>query len=143
MERIKVTLPGHFPFSTNIPIRITDLNYGNHVGNDTFLSLIHEARMQFFLHYGYTELQFAGVGLIMADVAIEFKREVLYGDTVTIHVAAAGFDKPGFDVFYKLMVTKEEIETLVGKAKTGMICYDYELKKKVPIPAEALNKLQQ
>ena len=79
----------------------------------------------------------------MADVAIEFKREVLYGDTVTIHVVAADFDKLGFDVFYKLMVTKEENETLVGKAKTGMICYDYELKKKVPIPAEALNKLQQ
>lgn len=142
MERIKITLPEAFSFSTSIPIRITDLNYGNHLGNDTFLSLIHEARMQFFGRHGYTELQFAGVGLIMADVAIEFKKEVLYGDTISIYVSAEGFDKLGFDIFYKMMVVKDGIEVLVGKAKTGMICYDYHLKKKVPIPAEALARLQ-
>jgi len=35
MARIKILLPEHFSFSCSIPIRITDLNYGNHVGNDT------------------------------------------------------------------------------------------------------------
>lgn len=142
MERIKISLPEHFSFSTSIPIRITDINYGNHVGNDTFLSLIHEARMQFFMQHGYTELQFAGTGLIMADVAIEFKQEILYGDTVTIYVTAGNFDKLGFDIFYKMMVEKNGVAVLAGKAKTGMLCYDYLLKKKVPIPTDALIKLQ-
>jgi acyl-CoA thioester hydrolase len=141
MERIKILLPETFSFSTTIPIRITDINYGNHVGNDTFLSLIHEARMQFFGQYGYTELQFAGAGLIMADVAIEFKQEVLYGDAVTIYVTANGFDKLGFDIFYKIIVVKNGLEVLAGKAKTGMICFDYALKKKVAIPQEALEKM--
>lgn len=141
MERIKILLPETFSFSTTIPVRITDINYGNHLGNDTFLSLIHEARMQFFGQYGYTELQFAGVGLIMADVAIEFKQEVLYGDAVTIFVTANGFDKLGFDIFYKIIVAKNGIEVLAGKAKTGMICFDYALKKKVAIPQEALEKM--
>ncbi len=141
MERIKILLPETFYFSTTIPVRITDINYGNHLGNDTFLSLIHEARMQFFGQYGYTELQFAGVGLIMADVAIEFKQEVLYGDAVTIYVTANGFDKLGFDIFYKIIVAKNGIEVLAGKAKTGMICFDYALKKKVAIPQEALEKM--
>jgi len=141
MERIKISLPDHFSFSTLIPIRITDINYGNHVGNDTFLSLIHEARMQFLGQHNYTELQFAGVGLIMADVAIEFKRELVYGDTVKVHVTATAFDKLGFDIFYKITVEKDGIETIAGKAKTGMICYDYTLKKKVNIPEEALEKL--
>ena len=141
MERIKILIPESFSFSTIIPVRITDINYGNHLGNDSFLSLIHEARMQFFKQYGYTELQFAGVGLIMADVAIEFKHEVLYGNAVTIYVTANGFDKLGFDIFYKIIVVKNGQEILAGKAKTGMICFDYTLKKKVAIPQKVLDKM--
>ena len=141
MERIKINLPENFSFTTSISIRITDLNYGGHVGNDSFLSLIHEARQQFLNHYGYTELDFAGVGLIMADVAIEYKRELNYGDIVIISVAANGFDKLGFDLFYKLEVKNDQNTVSASKAKTGMICFDYNLKKKVSVPEEAIKKL--
>ena len=54
MERIKISLPESFKFSTIMKIRITDLNYGGHVGNDSFLSLIHEARQQFLNHFNYS-----------------------------------------------------------------------------------------
>ena len=53
MARIKLTLPERFLFSASIPVRITDLNYGAHVGNDTILSLMHEARVQFLRLFGY------------------------------------------------------------------------------------------
>lgn len=141
MERIKLNLPATFPFTTVISIRITDLNYGGHVGNDTFLSLIHEARQQFLLHFGFTELNIDGVGVIMADVAIEFRKELFYGDEVHISVAATGFDKLGFDLFYLLQTKNKEAYLVAGKAKTGMICYDYVLKKKVPVPAIFIKKL--
>jgi acyl-CoA thioesterase FadM len=72
MARIKIHLPDKFPFSVSIPIRITDINYGGHVGNDTVLSLIHEARVQFLQHHGYKELEIEDIGLIMSDVGIEF-----------------------------------------------------------------------
>ncbi len=141
MERVKINLPDQFPFSTTINIRITDLNYGGHVGNDSFLSLIHEARQQFLKFHGYTELAFAGVGLIMADAVIEFKKEMHYGNTVKISVAANGFDKLGFDIFYLLEIVHPEKNIVAGKAKTGMMCYDYTSKKKCGIPDEALTKL--
>jgi YbgC/YbaW family acyl-CoA thioester hydrolase len=141
MERIKVSLPESFQFSTVLKIRITDLNYGGHVGNDSFLSLIHEARQQFLYKYGYEELKFAGVGLIMIDSALEYKRELNYGEEVKISVQAEGFDRVGFDFYYLLEVKNEDEWVLAGKAKTGMLCYDYALKKKVAVPAEALEKL--
>jgi len=141
MERIKINLPENFSFTTSISIRITDLNYGGHVGNDSFLSLIHEARQQFLKQHGFSELDFAGAGLIMADVAIEYKKELSYGDIVIISVAANGFDKLGFDLFYKLEVKDDQNSILAGKAKTGMICFDYNLKKKVSVPEEAIQKL--
>lgn len=142
MNRIKIALPERFPFSTIITIRITDLNYGGHVGNDSFLSLIHEARQQYLRSYGYEELSIGGAGLIMADVAIEFKKELSYGDQVKISVAAEGFDKLGFDLLYKLELIKGEESLLAGKAKTGMICFDYATKIKMAVPEEVVLKLQ-
>lgn len=142
MERIKVSLPEHFNFSTEIPIRITDINYGNHVGNDTFLSLVHEARMQFLKQWGYSELDFGGASLIMADAAIEFKHELMYGDIVKAYVMATGFDRIGFDVYYKFTIIKNGSEILVAKAKTGMMCFDYNAKKKMSVPQQVINQLQ-
>jgi acyl-CoA thioester hydrolase len=141
MNRIKIDLPENFTFSTTITIRVTDLNYGGHVGNDSFLSLIHEARQQFLISHGYKELEIAGIGLIMADVAIEFKKELNYGDNVKISVAANGFDKLGFDLFYRMEIINETETTLAGKAKTGMLCFDYGVKKIVAVPSEVKEKL--
>jgi len=137
MARIKIELPNHFQFSTKIPIRITDLNYGGHVGNDTILTLIHEARVQFLKNYDYEELNFEGVSLIMSDAAIEFKAELFYGDVINALVAVNNFSRAGFDVFYKLM----KDEKIIALAKTGMICYNYEAKKVVTVPEKAMQKL--
>lgn len=137
MTRIRIELPKQFSFSTKIPIRITDLNYGGHVGNDTVLTLIHEARVQFLKHFGYEELNIEGVSLIMSDAVIEFKNELFYGDTITAFVAANNFSRVGFDLFYKL--TRNE--TNIAFAKTGMICYNYNSKKVVSLPEAAKEKL--
>jgi len=142
MARIKIELPEQFHFSCEIPVRITDINYGGHVGNDTILSIIHEARMQFFKHFGYSEMQFAGVGIILADVGIEFKSELFYGDTVIVYINAAEFGKVSFDVFYKLEKQLNDKRILVALAKTGIVCYDYEKKKIVTVPEEARISLQ-
>lgn len=139
MARIKLELPEQFAFSTSIPIRITDLNYGGHVGNDTILSLLHEARIQFLRHHGFSEMDFAGAGLIMADVAIEYKNELYYGDVLQAFVTAFDFTRVGFDLAYKLVKNKEE--KVVALAKTGMICFDYDKKKVVSVPQLAREKL--
>lgn len=139
MARIKLAMPAKFSFSTLIPIRITDINYGNHLGNDSVLSLLHEARMQYLKSLGYTELSFAGIGLIMSDVGIEFKAEAFYGDTVKVHVTTGDIGRVGFDLYYK--VVQSENETIIALAKTGMICFDYEKRKVAAVPEEAVRKL--
>lgn len=139
MARVKIPLPQAFSFSTKIPVRITDINYGGHVGNDAVLSLLHEARMQFLHNAGYSELNLGGVGMIMADAAIEFKGEAFYGDVLTAYVTAAEFTRVGFDLYYKLV--KSEDETVIVVAKTGMVCFDYTKKKVAAIPSGVAEKL--
>ena len=140
MSRIKVDLPKDFSFKTTIPIRIADVNYGGHVGNVTLLTLLHEARMQFLKHHGFSEMDFGGAGLIMSDVIIEFKKEIFYGEEIKIFISASNFSKIGFDVLY--LVVKSQQEIVVAKAKTGMVCYDYKLKKIVSIPETALQSFK-
>ncbi|MEO6962354.1 MAG: acyl-CoA thioesterase [Puia sp.] len=134
MSRIKIEVPDLFSFSTCVRVRITDLNYGAHVGNDSILSFIHEARVRFLQSLGYSELNLAGVGLIMSDVAIEFKKEIHYGDEVTISVVATDFGRVGFDLVYKLEKNPGPACSLLALAKTGMVCYDYSLKKVSNLP---------
>ena len=141
MSRIKIDLPDHLSFTTSIPIRITDINYGGHTGNDTILSIIHEARIQFLQSKGFTEMDFAGVGMIMSDVGIEFKSELFYGDIVLASVTVANITKVSFDVYYKLEKETGGKKIPVAFAKTGMVCYDYKSKKIVAVPEEARSKL--
>ena len=139
MARIKIDLPRKFPFTANIPVRITDINFGGHVGNDTILSIVHEARAQFFTHCGYTELDFAGAGTIMSDVAIEYKHQTYYGDTILASVAVGEITKVAFDLFYKLEKRSAEDKLIpVAFAKTWMVCYDYDQKKVTAIPEKAI-----
>jgi acyl-CoA thioester hydrolase len=142
MARIKIEMPEHFSFITYMSIRITDLNYGGHVGNDMILSIIHEIRVQFLQHYGYKEFDIEGAGLIMNDVAIEFKNEIFYGDKIKASVVASEFSKVRFEIFYKLEKETTEKNISVANAKTGMVCYDYAAKKIANIPLSAVEKLK-
>ncbi|MET0637812.1 MAG: acyl-CoA thioesterase [Chitinophagaceae bacterium] len=137
MSRIKIVLPDTFPFTTRFPVRITDLNYGGHAGNDAILAMIHEIRMQFLAAFGLTELDFGGAGLIMSDVGIEFRAELYYGETVIASAAIANLGKVAFDIYYKLEKETENGPLLVASARTGMVCFDYSVKKIVSIPENA------
>jgi len=141
MPRIKIDLPDQFTFSTVIDIRITDINYGGHVGNDTILSIIHEARTRFLKNFGYTELNLDGPGLIMSDASIEFKNELFYGESVIASVTVSEFTKAAFEIYYKLEKKKEDATVVVAIAKTGMVCYDYQKRKIAAVPEGVKIKL--
>jgi len=137
MARIEINIPDHHLFTTEIPVRITDLNYGGHLGNDTLLSILHEARVQLFVSMGYTEMDVEGSGIIMSDVAMRYQKEVFYGETLQIDIAVGDISKVGFDLFY----TVSSSGATVATAKTGIVFYNYELKKVAAIPPAFLAKL--
>lgn len=132
MPRIKIALPETFPFQTEMPVRITDINYGQHLGNNMMLAFLHEARVRFLKQYGYSELDIEGVGIIMADTGIVFKAETLYGETLVIEVAITDVHRRGCDVVYR--VTDKATGKDVAHAKTGIVFFDYQKKQLMPVP---------
>jgi acyl-CoA thioester hydrolase len=130
MSLVKIAFPQQSPiFIAYIPLRITDMNYGNHLGNDVMLSIIHDARTQFLSSLGFTELNAGGVGMIMADVMISYKSEGFYGDILKIELFVAEITTRSFDLLYKVTTTRNNISISLAEAKTGMVSYSYDLKK--------------
>lgn len=139
MPRVKVSLPTSFGFAVEIPVRITDLNYGAHLGNDALLSLLHEARVQFLASLGAREFDPASqLGFIMADVAIEYKGEAFHGDVLHIALAADDLNKYGFDIVYHV---QNQAGKEIARAKTGMLCFDYTTRKLRALPPELAAKI--
>ncbi|MEO5891196.1 MAG: thioesterase family protein [Ferruginibacter sp.] len=142
MARIKIDIPDNSIASVHIRVRIGDINYGNHVGNDAFVAFIHEARLQWLQQNNYTELNIDGTGLIMSGLSFEFKNESFYGEEISIIISAGEISKVSFDLFYQLTTERKNETILLAKAKTGMVCYDYENKKVAAIPQGLLKMLK-
>lgn len=141
MSRTRIELPEKFTFKTALKIRISDINYGGHLGNDSVGSLIHEARFQFFKSLGYKdELSLAGAGAIQADMEIVYKNEAFHGDHVELKVAVTEISKVSFDLTYLIAAIGSEKE--IARAKTTIITYDYEQKRKVSVPQALVEKLR-
>ena len=57
-----------------------------------------------------------------------------------VYVAISNFSKVSFDIFYKMVKSNEE--TLVAIGQTGMVCYNYQLKKIVAVQEEMFKKFK-
>lgn len=132
MARMKIELPESFLFSTDVEVRITDINYGQHLGNDSLLGLLHEARVRFLRHRGLSEADVGGAGLIMTDAAIVFKSQAFLGDPLRIEIAVAEPGRIGFDLLYRMTHRTSGVE--IARARTGMAFFDYAARRIVGMP---------
>ncbi|MBN2639969.1 MAG: thioesterase family protein [Bacteroidales bacterium] len=141
MGKIKLDLPEHFVYRTDLIVRVSDLNYGGHLGNDAVLRLVHEARIRFLKSEGLTEFDVYGAGLIQSDAVVIYKSEAFHGDQIEVSVALGDFTSVSCDFFY-LLINKESGKE-IARAKTRIVFYDYGHRKKLPVPVAFLEKFQQ
>lgn len=131
MPRVRVELPSEWPFSTEIDIGVGMINYGGHLGNDSFFTLLHEARLRYLKSLGYTELDVEGLGIIVVDAAIEYKAEGYHGEILHIAVAPADPHPRGCDLCY--LITKAD-GAVAARAKTGLLFFDYGSRRVAMMP---------
>jgi len=139
MGRVKLEMPSAYSFRTELTVRITDINYGGHLGNSNVLALIHEARVRFLKSFGYSEINVEGYGTIMLDSVVIYKTQSFAGELLQIEVAAGDFSRIGCDIFYR--ITNKESGAEVALAKTGIAVFDYANQKRVSPPEALVKKL--
>lgn len=132
MQRIKIDLPEKFLFSTEISVRVYDVNFAGHLSNDSILSMVHEARILFLKNWGYSEVDTEGAGIIMFDAAIQYKSQGYHGDILLFEVTVDNFIKNGCDFFFKIINKSNGKE--IARAKTGIAFFDYKANKLVAVP---------
>jgi acyl-CoA thioester hydrolase len=141
MARIEINLPLSFGFSTQIPVRISDVNQGIHVGYGAITGFLSEARVQYLTSRGCEDQEIVnhGLGFMVVDLGIIYKSQAYYGQTLRVEIAVAELKSKGFDLIYKITDSQSGAE--IVRAKTGHLMYDYNAKKVIPIPEEIKRKL--
>lgn len=134
MARLSITYPEHTLFTCTLPVRITDINYGQHLAHDKLISMLHEARAQFFLHFDMQESNISGLGIIMADLSICYQAEAFHPDLLMIEIALVDPSRCGCDMVYR--ISKDNGQTIVATAKTGLVFLDYKTKKVASMPKD-------
>ncbi|EXI80067.1 MAG: hypothetical protein AW10_02035 [Candidatus Accumulibacter appositus] len=133
MPRIQIDLPEQFVYSTEMTLYLSHMNYAGHLDNALLLSLVSEARARFFMALGYTELNVEGVGIVVADAALQYKSEAFHGEVMVVTMSAGDFGSKGCDLLWRMHEKRSERE--VARGKTGIVFFDYAARKAAPVPA--------
>ena len=132
MPRVKITEPSSYLHKFNITVRVTDLNYGNHLANEKVLVYAQEARIDFLRSHKMSEIDFWGTSLIQGDAAVSYKNEGFLGDEICVEIGIDDISNSSFDFIYRM--TNETTQKLLALVKTRMVCFDYSERKVTGVP---------
>ncbi|NQD94423.1 thioesterase family protein [Pseudomonas sp. CrR25] len=139
MARLKLAFPeDQFCYSSHLTVRVTDINAANHLGNDSMISMISEARARFLFEFGIRETRDDGTGIIVTDLATTYRAEAHARDQLLFEVGVMDFNRYGGDITFR--ITRPADDTLVAMAKSGFVFYDYRLGRVVEMPASFSTK---
>ena len=141
MARLQLDFPDAcFVFDTTLTVRITDINAGNHLANDSMISMISEARARFLFHMGVPELSEDKTGIIVTDLATVYKSEAHARDSLRFEVGLMDFNKYGCDIVFR--ITRPADKRLIALAKSGFVFFNYQAGAVVPMPSDVLKRFQ-
>ncbi|MCH7817176.1 MAG: hypothetical protein IIC60_11465 [Proteobacteria bacterium] len=67
-------------------VGISDINYAKHLDSVAMLKILHEARLQFLASLGFTEANIYGLGMVVTDLAVDYRSESFANDLLIIDV---------------------------------------------------------
>ncbi len=139
MARLKLHFPeDQYYYSTLLTVRVTDINAGNHLGNDSMISMISEARARFLFEFGLPETARDGTGIIVTDLATTYRAEAHARDQLLFEVGVMDFNKYGGDITFR--ITRPKDKTLVAMAKSGFVFFNYKTSQVVAMSDEFRSK---
>ena len=102
MARGRVVVPDRFDFAREMTVPIAFINRGNHLGNDSLVACLNEARLAFMQSRYGEAYSVAGAMMIVGDLAVEYRSEAFHGDRLQIEVVANDFHRYGCDFVYRV-----------------------------------------
>ena len=141
MARIDIPQPETHAFSTAVDIYLSHINEAGHVDNALLLTLVSEARQRYFAALGYRQTDVEGIGIVVADAAVQYVSEAFLGETLRIAMSALDFNKYGCDLVWQIHERDSARE--VARGKTGIVFYDYGARTIKPVPPAFRERVEQ
>lgn len=124
----------HLVHRHQLQVRISDLNYGQHLGHDALVSLLHQARVSWWAAHGLAEWDIGGVGTVIADLAVEYRAEAFWGDCLTVEIAVGEMGRKGAEIWHRIVKPHPEGEQDIAIARIGMVFFDFQSRQAVAVP---------
>jgi len=141
MARLQLTFPeDQFYYSTPLTVRVTDINAANHLGNESMISMISEARARFLFEFGVAETERDGTGIIVTDLAATYRAEAYAHDQLLFEVGVMDFNKYGGDLTFR--ITRPRDKKLIAMAKSGFVFFNYKSSQVVAMPDDFRGKFE-
>lgn len=123
MERVKLDFPTEAVIHRHpLTVRVTDMNYGRHLGHDALVSLLHEARIQAFAALDLPEWDMHGYPSVVADLAVQYQSEARWPDGLTI--ATAVLEPQGKALTIYQRIYQADSQQLVATAQINQLLID-------------------
>lgn len=133
MERVRLEFPeAAIVHRHPLTVRVTDMNYGRHLGHDTLVSLLHEARIQAFAALGLTEWDMGGYPSVVADLAIQYQSEARWPDALVVETAIPAPGSKAITVYHR--VRHAEGGRPVATARLNVMLVDPAAGRPVSVP---------
>jgi acyl-CoA thioesterase FadM len=140
VARIKLIPLDHYQSVYETAVEVTDLNYGNHLGNDALVGIIHRTRVHFLHWLGASEnnLGDGKTGILLADLIVNYKEESFLFDKLSVESSIGEVRSKGFRMFHRITAAQGRI---IALAETGIIAFNYHERKVVRIPESFVSKI--
>ena len=140
MARIKLARLDQYQSVYETSIEVTDLNYGNHLGNDALVGIIHRARVHFLQRLGASEnnLGDGKTGILLADLVVNYKGEGFLFEKLGVESSIGEVRSKGFRMFHRIIA---EQGRLIALAEAGIVAFDYHKRNVVRIPEPFFSKI--
>jgi len=131
-----------FQFTTAYQVRISDINYGNHVANSAVLNFFQDARIRYLKQLGnFSELDIGGCGIILPEANVKYRAEMFLADELVIGVRVTEMGRSSVMMSYRI----ERNGELTAEGTTALIAFDYSARKARRLPEpfkQAINDLE-
>lgn len=142
MERVQLDFPDAAIIHRHaLSVRVTDMNYGRHLGHDALVSLLHEARIQAFAALDLPEWDMHGYPSVVADLAVQYQSEARWPDTLVVETAVPSPEGKALTV-YQRMVHADSGKP-VATARVNQLLIDRAAGRPVAVPASVVHALAQ
>lgn len=140
MERVKLDFPAEAVIHRHpMTVRVTDMNYGRHLGHDALVSLLHEARIQAFAALDLPEWDMHGYPSVVADLAVQYQSEARWPDGLTIATAVPESQGKSLTIYQRIY--QLDSQQVVATARVNQLLMDLASGRPVDVPEQVKQAL--